>query len=211
MKKLFLSFFTIYLLFSLSSCLKPGDDEFHDAMKAYGKQRYQEALDLFQQAIDQDCNYSKEIIYSMMANVHLAQKNLDSAAECYEKALSSKPDYRLYTTLGSIYHANGKDSKAEESYTNAVNMDSSRPEAYASLGSLYLGQGLNDKAIEFLQKAEKINTKLAVVHANLAVAYATKKDSDSAQKELNLAEQYQCENLEQFKQRVQELLAKDAK
>lgn len=205
-KKIFTMICAINLLCAFISCVKPGDDEFQQALKEYGKQNYDIALDLFEQALAQESNYSKEIVYSMMANVHIARQDFSSAVQCYQNALAEKPDYRIFCTLGALFKRIGDDVAAEKAYLDAIAFDSKRPEAYASLGALYLGKENVLPAIELLEKAKNINPKLSVVHANLAVAYAMQKNSVLAMAELSVAEQYKCENLEQFRTRVSELL-----
>ena len=196
----------VYVFCILSACVKPGDDEFQQALKEYGKQNYDVALDLFNQTLAQESNYSKEIIYSMMANVYIAQQDFSSAVQCYQQALAEKPDYRIFCTVGALYQKIDNNSAAENAYRDAIAFDAKRPEAYASLGALYLGQENLSSAIELLENAKNINPKLSVVHANLAVAYAMQKNAVRAQEELSIAERYKCENFEQFKARVTELL-----
>lgn len=193
-------------ILSFASCVKAGDEAFNRGMKAYSKAEYEEALNAFDTALDLPCNYSKEIIYSMKANIYLARQDFLLATSSLESALSYKEDYRILTTLGSVYHNMEQDDKAITTYEKAIALQPKSPEAYGALGALYLGQGNIENALSLLQKAQEINPKIAVIHGNLAICYASKKDSASCKEQLLLATQYGLKNINEFNDRVEEIL-----
>jgi len=201
-----LSFFIslILLSFSFFSCSKPGDLTIGRAMKAYQSKNYEEALKLFNEALNEDTNYSPELIYNFMGNLYLQQDDLDNAVIYQEKSCSLHPDYRNLVSLGMTYHLLERDSEAEGAYRKAVELDPGKGEAYASLGALYLGQGRIDEALSYLKKASEAEAKIAVIHANLAVAYAAKGEMDLSDAEFMKAEELKCENLDEFKSRAKE-------
>lgn len=198
------SIFPLLFSFLMFSCSKPGDLTVQRAIKAYQDQNYGEALNLFLQAGSEDSNYSDELIFTFISNLYGVQGDIENSAAYLEKALSLRPDYRGFVTLGMDYHVLGKDEKAEENYKKAIKMTPKKGEAYASLGALYLGQKKYKDAIENLEKATEFEPKLAVPHANLAVAYALAGRKAESEAEFTIAEELKCENLEEFKLRAQE-------
>lgn len=197
-------YFLLILLFSclFFSCSKPGDSIVQQAIAAYSAQEYEKALDLFNQALDSDTNYSDELIFTFISNLYAAQDDIDNSIIFLEKALSTKPDYRGFVTLGMNYQAVGNLEKAEEFYNKAVSLDSEKGEAYASLGTVYIETKDYKKAIEFLKKGTELEPKIAVIHGHLAVAYAKNNEIEKANEELKIAEELKCDNLEYFKEKI---------
>ncbi len=194
------------IIFSLSACSRPGDVTVQSAIRAYSDGDYEKSLALFTQALDESRNYSDELIYNFMGTVYQAQDDLENAVIYQEKALSVRPEYRGLVTLGMNFHTLGDDQKAKEFYKEAINLDPKKGEAYASLGALYLLKGDADSAADYFEQGIKNDPKIAVIHANLAVAYAMQKKSDAALSELKKAEELKCENIDSFRERVEDLL-----
>lgn len=192
-------------ILTVTSCAKPGDFTVSKAMKAYQAQDYEKSLEFFNQALNEDLSYSKESIYTMISNVYLAEQDLENAIVFQEKSLELKEDYRTYVTLGMNYHLLKNDEKAEEAYKKALKMNPEKAEALVSLGSLYLGIQKYDEAVSFLLQSIEKEPRIAIAHANLAVAYAHTNEIQKALDELKIAEELKCENIEEFKARVEEL------
>ncbi|MBQ0051860.1 MAG: tetratricopeptide repeat protein, partial [Treponema sp.] len=184
------------------SCSKPGDLTVQQAMKAFQQQDYKKSLECFLQALEEESNYSDEIIYTFIANLYSAQDDLENAVVYQEKAVEIRPEYRAYVTLGRNYHLIENDEKALEFYEKAIQLDSQKGEAYASLGSLYITQKKYELALENLKKAAEFEPNIAVIHANLAVAYGLTGQKELAEAEFKKAEELKCENLEEFKARA---------
>ncbi len=175
-------------------------------MKAYQSKNYEEALKLFNEALNEETNYSPELIYNFIGNLYLQQDDLDNAVIYQEKSCNLRPDYRNLVSLGMTYHLLERDSEAEGAYRRAIELDPEKGESYASLGALYLGQGRAKEAVSCLEKAAQAEPKIAVIHANLAVAYAAKGKMDLAEAEFQKAEELKCENLDEFKARAEEFI-----
>ena len=208
MKKLhlfFSLFFVLSLVLILNSCAKAGDNTVRQAMQAYGAGQYETALQFFTQALGEDTNYSKEILYTFIANTYANQGEYKKAIESQEKSLSLREDYRGYVTLGMLYHLVKNDKKAIDAYENAIRIDEKKGEAYASLGALYLGQSNASKAIILLEKAASLEQNIAVIQANLAIAYAMIGDMDKSEIALAKARQLKCENIESFEDKIDEI------
>ena len=188
----------------LFSCSKPGDLTIGRAMKSYQSKDYETALKLFKEALDEDSNYSPELINNFIANIYLQQEDLENAVIYQEKSCELHPDYRNLVSLGMTRHLLSQDDLAEEAYKRAVNLDPKKGEAYASLGALYLSQKKYTESLENLRKASEFEPKIAVIHANLAIAYAANGEFEKSENEFKVAEELKCENLDEFKERASE-------
>ena len=171
-------------------------------MKSYQNQNYEESLALFKEALDEESNYSKELIYNFIASIYLQQDDFENAVVYQEKICEAKPDYRSLVSLGMTYHLLEKDAEAEIAYKKAIELDGQKAEGYASLGALYLGQKNAGSAVESLKKACEYEPKTGLFHANLALAYAMSGDMDNCEAEFKIAEDLKCENLDEFKERA---------
>ena len=200
------NFLKFTILFSLSlfffSCSKPGDLTIGRAMKAYQSQNYEEALNLFQAALEEESNYSPELIYNFIATIYLQQDDLENAVIYQEKSAELHPEYRNLVSLGMTFHLLKRDSESEGAYRKAIDLNPQKGEAYASLGALYLGQGRASDAVANLQKAAEFEPKIAVIHANLAVAYAANGQREESEAEFKRAEELKCKDLEEFRERA---------
>ena len=200
MRKILILFLTTFFLYS---CSKPGDLTIGRAMRAYQTKNYEEALKFFKASLEEESNYSQELIYNFIASIYLQQDDLENAVVYQELSCEKKPEYRAFVSLGMNYHLLGQDDKAEEIYKKAIDFNPEKGEAYASLGALYLGQKKIDSAIENLKIASEKEPKIAVIHANLGVAYAFYGEDGMSEKEFKIAEELKCENLEEFKARAE--------
>ena len=192
----------------VTSCAKAGDNTVRQAMQAYSAGQYDTALQFFTQALEEDTNYSDEILYTFIANVYANQGEYEKAIEAQEKSLSLRADYRGYVTLGMLYHLVKNDENAAAAYQNAIALDEKKGEAYASLGALYLGQNDAAQAIPLLEKATTLEPNIAVIQANLAVAYALLGDTEKSDAALFKARELKCENLDQFEDRIAEIISR---
>ena len=186
------------------SCTKPGDASVQQGVTAFGAGKYEQALALFNEALEKQTRYSDELIYAFISNIYSAQEDFENAAIWMEKSLEKKPDYRNYVTLGMDYQTLKKYDKAEEAYLKAAQMNGQKGEAWASLGMLYLeAEKPLEKTIEYLKKGVEFAPKIAVIHAYLGVAYSKTGQENLAEEEFLMAENLKCQNLEQIKQKSQ--------
>lgn len=197
--------FAFFLSFLLFSCSKPGDLTVQRAMKSYQSKDYDEALKLFNDALNEESNYSPELIYNFIASIYLQTEDLENAVVYQMKSNEIHPDYRGLVSLGMSLHLLNRDSEAEGAYRKAIDLIPDKGEAYASLGALYLGQGRAEDAVSNLKKASELEPKIAVIHANLAVAYAAAGKTWESEAEFKIAENLKCENLDEFKARAESM------
>ncbi|MBO6219535.1 MULTISPECIES: tetratricopeptide repeat protein [unclassified Treponema] len=172
-------------------------------MKSYQNQNYDEALKLFKASLEEETNYSPELIYNFIATIYLQQDDLENALVYQEKSTELRPEYRGLVSLGMTMHLLQRDAEAEGAYRKAIDLNPQKGEAYASLGALYLGQGRAKDAIVNLKKASDLEPKIAMIHANLAVAYAADGQAELSEAEFKIAEELKCENLEEFRSRAE--------
>ena len=201
-----LSIFSVF-----SGCSKQGDSIVTNGINAFKKQDYDGAIAYLTEALEADTNYSDELIYTLLANVHTQKHEWDTAIEYHKKALEKRADYSSYILLGALCHEAKRDEECETAYKAAIDFAPKRPEAYGSLGALYLKQGKIDEAIEMLEKSVSINPRLAIVQADLAVSYAEKGESEKAYAALERAEKQKAENIESFGARVDAALGNGPK
>lgn len=208
-KSLFSVFFAaaVVLGFSIvfTGCTKPGDQYVTKGLQAMKVQNYDLAIQFFEKAVEEKCNYSDEILYSFMAKIYIDRGEVSKAIECYEKALADGNDYLTCVSLGMAYHVNGQDDKAVETYRKAIEFDPKKCEAYAAIGAIYLGQNKLSEAKNSFLKAIEITPKLAIAHANLALVYGLEGDKEKCLSELKAAEELKVENYGEFKIRCEEL------
>lgn len=148
---------------------------FDDALDAYNKQNYIEALNLFYvvaQEGDAKAQYNVALMYE---NGQGVTKDLRQAKKWYEKAAKNGNAKAAYN-LARLYHSlDGKQPHAIDmaKYWYEKAIEGGITEAYNNLATLYLeGKGVpkdNQKALELLEKAAKANNPQA--QFNLGVLY----------------------------------------
>lgn len=204
LESLMLALPLLFISAGILSCSKPGDLTFSRGIKAFQNKRYDEAAALLKSALEEESNYSQELICNFIAMIYLQQDDLENAVVYQEKSVALRPEYRNLVSLGMTLHLLRRDTEAEEAYRKAIDLDPQKGEAYASLGSLYLGQGRVQDAVLNLRKAADFEPKIAVIHANLAIAYSAAGERSLSEAEFKIAESLKCENLDEFKARAEE-------
>ena len=174
------------------------------AIKSYQSKDYDGALKLFNEALNEDSNYSQELIYDFIASIYLQSDDLENAVIYQQKSVDLHPDYRNLVSLGMTYHLLKEDEKAESAYNMAIALNPKKGEAYASLGALFLSQEKNADAASNLKKAAEFEPRIAVIHANLALAYAALGEEKLSEREFEIARNLKCKNLEEFQDKARE-------
>lgn len=201
-KKFFVFISLSLFAVSFFSCSKPGDAKVNQAVNSYSAGRYEEAIELFKDSLNEERRYSDELIYNFISTIYSAQGDFENAAIWIEKSLEKKSDYRGYITLGMNYQSLKDYQKAKESYLKAVAIDDKKGEAWASLGMLYLEQGESvETAVVYLEKAVAISPAIAVIHAYLGAAYHKLGQTEEALAEFEKARELKCENLDLIKEK----------
>ncbi len=202
MKRLiFILIFSIFLF----SCAKRGDSFVNQAGEATRRHDYEKAESLYLRALEEESNYSPALLYSLLANVKMAQGDLDSATDWLEKSVNFRPDYRLLVTLGATYVTLGKTDKAENALFRAISLNPKKGEALAQLGAIRISQKKYEEAKSLLEQGATAEPRLAVIHANLAIALAKLGKTAESEEEFKKAEELKCENLSSFRARAASL------
>ncbi len=220
------SFFSVMaglFCFAAVSCAKPGDGNIHQAGDAFMKGKYQEAINLLEEGRKQGISYSDEYVHLMEAKSYMALSNITPdkameyytlAAENFEFAMATRPEYFELNTLGHCYLKieELKDAGVEKDYTKAestfkrgIELCPDMAEAYASLGSLYIKTGKGAQAQELLIKAAELFPRSNNIHAKLAVAYAMNRNGAKSAEELKKAEELKCPDLDSYRLLIAEL------
>lgn len=105
----------------------------------YSAERFDDALDNFKAAASLD---SLNMTYlDALAMMYVGMNRRDSLVSVYKTQIRLRPERyktpRAMTLIGDDYLANGQDSLAEESYQEALSLDSDYAPAMASLSQFY--------------------------------------------------------------------------
>lgn len=115
------------------------------------------------------------------ADAYLAQGDVESAYDCYSKAIDKMPGFAaLYCALGDTYRKTGRLEEAIVEYKMALWIDSLNYSAYSGIVQVYEEIGDYDNAIAYYNKYIQIHPHNAVLHSNLANLYFMKGDTDLA-------------------------------
>ena len=115
------------------------------------------------------------------ADAYIAHGDLDSAFDCYNKAIDEMPGFStLYVALGDTYRRTGKLDESIVEYKMALWIDSLNHAAYSGLVQAYEELGDYENAIAYYEKYIKIHPNNAVLHSNIANLHFMKGDTDAA-------------------------------
>ncbi|KAL3654612.1 hypothetical protein CASFOL_001597 [Castilleja foliolosa] len=90
--------------------------------------------------------------------IHKDRDNLDKAVECYQMALSIKPNFaQSLNNLGVVYTVQGKMDAAASMIEKAIVANPTYAEAYNNLGVLYRDAGNISLAVEAYEQSLKID------------------------------------------------------
>lgn len=184
----------------MCSHMKAGDLAIQNGAKLFEQKNFDQAESFFQQALKEDCSYSKDTIYMYIANCYSQKGDFDSAILYRKKALEiDASDFDNYNNLGMLYRLKKDDASAEIMFKKATELAPKNIVAFASLGALYLTANRIDEAIEYFDKALYIDDSDGAVHADLAICYARKGKFDDAENEYAEAVKQKADNLEKFR------------
>ena len=177
-------------------------------------QRYQEAVEIYQQAIHIDPNYI--YAYSGLGNVYRKLKQHYEAITTFQKAINIDPNYvYAYYELGNVYRELKEHDEAITAFQQAINIDPNYVYAYSGLGNVYRELKKYDEAITTFQKAINIDPNYVYAYCELGNVYRNLKQYNEAiiafQKAINIDPGYvyaYCElgsmyrNLKQYNEAI---------
>ncbi len=141
---------------------------------------FENAIRMFQQAIDLDSNYA--LAYSGIADAYSlsflhgasSRKNTEKAKEACEKAIALDPDSsEAHASHGLALCINGEYAEAERELEKAIEINPNLFEAYYYFGMVHSSQGEFEKAADMYLKAMEINPADYQPQIFLAQAYAS--------------------------------------
>ncbi len=131
------------------------DELYKEALKAYGKGQYEEALMKLEQAIELLPRNSE--YWAAKGLVYLEDGETENAQEAFEQALSLYP-YEMLANYGRGIIAY-KDENWDEAiayFNDAFAADPERAETLYYLALCYHRKGLNRQALAYMQRAHEI-------------------------------------------------------
>lgn len=116
----------------------------------------------------------------------LATRQLDKAADGYQKLYSMKKDSFDKLELGNIYNQQKKYDEAAKIYEELIASNPNYAQAYVNLATLYRVQGKNDQAVAVAEKGVKNNPTNTML--NELLVSMTMNDPNSASYKSAVAE-----------------------
>lgn len=171
--------------------------------------RYEEAEKLYIEALKADAKNVEA--YRGLAELYLAQKQPDQAAEILEFLLRlQSDDDRALGRLGQIEAGRGNFEEAEARYLRSIELTAGATVYRAELGRVYLTQGDGRKAADQFRmalQAEPHNPKYLDYFLEASILVG---DADAAREALSALEEVNPENakLEEFRGRISEMTVK---
>jgi serine/threonine protein kinase/tetratricopeptide (TPR) repeat protein len=144
----------------------------------------QQAITLFEQAIDKDSNFALAYAGLADANLHIYGESKDGiwaqkavlAAQQAERLSNTAPEVLL--SLGAVYTTTGRNAQAIAELKRALALAPNSDEAYRRLGDAYGAAGQTKESISAYQSAVTANPYFWMNHNALGGAYL--KDGDNA-------------------------------
>ena len=146
-------------------------DQLNKGVKAYSGQRYDEAIERFQQAID----YAPQLLNARLylATTYRAQwtpglhtdenaRFSEKAIKMFEKVLEQDPaNINAMANIAGIYGGNDEPEQAKNWYRKRVEVDPDNPEPFYGIGTINLKlahdeTGINGDAVSYLEEEDRI-------------------------------------------------------
>jgi tetratricopeptide (TPR) repeat protein len=123
---------------------------------AYHNGHYEKALELFNQAIEMDGEFTEA--YNNLGLIYTEMNEEEKATEAFKKAIDLNPGLSAtYNNLGYVFYRTGSYLEAIEMYNEAIGRSSDNSSAYTNLGNAYYKLDRIDEAIEAWTNAVKID------------------------------------------------------
>jgi tetratricopeptide (TPR) repeat protein len=141
-----------------------------DALK---QQKFDDALSLFQQAIEQAPELPTGHYY---LGVTLQRKNETALAQAaFQKALELKPDYaQAHTNLGLLYWSQNDRTRALDEFRQAVMSDPDSSESHYNLGLALAQSAKLDEAVREFSEAVSLNPEYTDARIQLGLVLSQK-------------------------------------
>ncbi|MDB5181945.1 MAG: hypothetical protein JWP13_708 [Candidatus Saccharibacteria bacterium] len=149
------------------------ENNWKKATDAYRRANYDEAAKIIGDAKPPK-DTDRLAIYSQTM---LATRQLDRAAEGYEKLYDAKKDPFAKLVLGNVYNQQKKYDEAAKIYQELIASNPTYAQAYVNLSTLYKLQNKIGESIEIAQKGVKNNPNNTILNELLVSMTMHEKDS----------------------------------
>ncbi|MGE5682575.1 MAG: tetratricopeptide repeat protein [Bacillota bacterium] len=96
--------------------------------------------------------------FDALNRVYIQLKDYDASISIIQQRLKSVPqDINMYGLLGSSYYLKGDETKAYESWDEAIKIFSDKPMVYRVIANYAIERRAFDKAVEILQQGKKVS------------------------------------------------------
>ncbi|MSQ93184.1 MAG: tetratricopeptide repeat protein [Gemmataceae bacterium] len=143
------------------------------AQKALSRGQYQEAREVYQQALGYYSD-STELHYGIATACFLLG-DLNSAVYHFKEVIRIDPlRAGAYVNLGAVYNQLGHLDEALATLRRGIQLDANRAEGYYNLGLVYKQLGQLEMAVNAYREAVRLNSKMYDAHYNLGNIFLEK-------------------------------------
>ncbi|HBE04660.1 MAG: hypothetical protein A2096_03770 [Spirochaetes bacterium GWF1_41_5] len=164
----------LFFLFFFS-VLQAADPILELAHKAFGEQKFDNALYLYEKALSQGAN--RAIVYFNMANIHFIKTNTSLAVYYYREVIKSAPFFKdSYLNLGKIYYLYENYSEALDLFRAYHNIEPSDHETIMLLGDVMRKLRMYPQAEKYYRLAAANDPAVSDPYLALAFLYRELED-----------------------------------
>ncbi|CAG8486363.1 10722_t:CDS:10, partial [Scutellospora calospora] len=146
------------------------DDLFDAAERFVRQQRYEEAMNAYEKAINLGCTKMAKALNLRGTFTNLMGDSRSALAD-FQKALDLKPDYvQLYVKRATIYTEQGNIDEALKEFDKAINIDPSDPDIYYHRGQIHFLHNDFNMAVKDYQRRIELDPDFVFAYIQLAIA-----------------------------------------
>ncbi len=155
------------------------DRLFEEGLKLHRAARYQDALELYQQASVLDPRDPR--VFNNIGAVRRSLGQLEEARQAFRRAIEVDPGYAAaWSNLGLVLEALGQRHEAAIAFQTALRLDPGNPSASVNLAIQYHEAGLWDEAQRLLEEAVRRDPLMPEAHYELGRLSEAKGDLEQA-------------------------------
>lgn len=157
----------------------PGQEESSKASKLFQQGKYEEAVKLYQEAVEK--NPDDPIYFYNLGIAYMRLNKIDEAIEALKKMIEIQPEsFLALKYLGELYAKKGDYEKSSKYFNQAVKISSDDPEAYYNLGISLMNSGDYPGALEAFEKSIHSQKDYADSYYQLGLLYLNQNKLDKA-------------------------------
>ena len=149
---------------------RPTQKQLDEVMQFYSRGQIDKAQPLVKDLIKKFPMDS--LLYNILGACYSEVGPIDSAIECFKKAIALKLDYaEAYYNLGVAYQKNSQINEALNVYEKAVELKHTYPQAHNNIGLINMNLGNLDSAVTSLEWALAYSPNYAEAYNNLGAVF----------------------------------------